>query len=168
MTDEDKNKIYLKISVHQGEANKYDEYLVVNDAWELLGQYEAAIDLTEYVGKKELSSEIAELPALEDISKLVCIDENGKVAGVMTKEQVASVLAGLMGVGFLEKDNYHDINEVGTYTTYSNTPQTGPVFSIQCGDSCIQESMSYGGYSLMVRSYNHVDGKWNEWKSIAI
>lgn len=168
MTDEDKNKIYLKISVKQGETNKYDEYLVVNDAWELLGQYEAAINLTEYVGKKELSSEIAELPALEDISKLVCIDENGKVAGVMTKEQVASVLAGLMGVGFLEKGNYHDINEVGTYTTYSNTPQTGPVFSIQCGDSCIQESMSYGGYSLMIRSYNHVDGKWNEWKSIAI
>lgn len=168
MTDEDKNKIYLKISVHQGEANKYDEYLVVNDAWELLGQYEAAIDLTEYVGKKELSSEIAELPALEDISKLVCIDENGKVAGVMTKERVASVLVGLMGVGFLKKGNYYDINEVGTYTTYSNTPQAGPFFSIQCGDSCIQESMAYGGYSLMVRNYNHVDGKWNEWKSITI
>ena len=50
-----------------------------------------------------------------------------------------------MGVGFLEKGNYHDINEVGTYTTYSNTPQAGPFFSIQCGDSCIQESMSYGG-----------------------
>lgn len=97
MTDEDKNKIYLKISVHQGEANKYDEYLVVNDAWELLGQYEAAIDLTEYVGKKELSSEIAELPALEDISKLVCIDKNGKVAGVMTKEQVASVMSSILG-----------------------------------------------------------------------
>lgn len=73
-----------------------------------------------------------------------------------------------MGVGFLEKGNYHDINEVGTYTTYSNTPQAGPFFSIQCGDSCIQESMSYGGYSLMVRSYNHVEKKWNEWKSIGI
>ena len=104
MTDEDKNKIYLKISVHQGEANKYDEYLVVNDAWELLGQYEAAIDLTEYVGKKELSSEIAELPTLEDISKFVCINENGKVAGVMTKEQVASVLAELIGTATLKND----------------------------------------------------------------
>lgn len=107
MTDEDKNKIYLKISVHQGEANKYDEYLVVNDAWELLGQYEAAIDLTEYVGKKELSSEIAELPALEDISKLVCIDKNGKVAGVMTKEQVASVLAELIGIATSKKSGLH-------------------------------------------------------------
>lgn len=108
------------------------------------------------------------LPKLEDISSFVAINAAGNAVGVMTKEQVASVLAELMGVGFLEKGNYHDINEVGTYTTYSNTPQAGPFFSIQCGDSCIQESMSYGGYSLMVRSYNHVEGKWNEWKSIAI
>lgn len=97
MSDEDKNKIYLKVSVHQGEANKYDEYLVVNDAWELLGQYEAAIDLTEYVGKKELSSEIAALPELDNISKFVCINENGEVAGIMTKEQVASVMSSILG-----------------------------------------------------------------------
>lgn len=97
MSDEDKNKIYLKVSVHQGEANKYDEYLVVNNAWELLGQYEAAIDLTEYVGKKELSSEIAALPELDNISKFVCINENGEVAGIMTKEQVASVMSSILG-----------------------------------------------------------------------
>ena len=121
------------------------------------------ISKTELLKKSTLA-----LPALEDISSFVAINAAGNAVGVMTKEQVASVLAGLMGVGFLEKGNYHDINEVGTYTTYSNTPQAGPFFSIQCGDSCIQESMSYGGYSLMVRSYNHVDGKWNEWKSIAI
>ena len=118
---------------------------------------------TELLKKSTLA-----LPKLDDISSFVAINEAGNAVGLMTKEQVASVLAGLMGVGFLEKGNYHDINEVGTYKTYSNTPQAGPFFSIQCGDSCIQESMSYGGYSLMVRSYNHVDGKWNEWKSIAI
>lgn len=168
MTEDDMNKIYLMVSAKQGETNKYDEYICVDGEWELLGQYEAAIDLTAYVGKDELKTEIATLDKLDEISKFVCIDKNGESAGVMTKEQVASVLAELMGVGFLEKGNYHDINEVGTYTTYSNTPQAGPFFSIQCGDSCIQESMSYGGYSLMVRSYNHVDGKWNEWKSIAI
>lgn len=121
------------------------------------------VSKTELLKKSTLA-----LPKLEDISAFVAINAAGNAVGVMTKEQVASVLAGLMGVGFLEKGNYHDINEVGTYTTYSNTPQAGPFFSIQCGDSCIQESMSYGGYSLMVRSYNHVDGKWNEWKSIAI
>lgn len=121
------------------------------------------VSKTELLKKSTLA-----LPKLEDISSFVAVNSAGNAVGVMTKEQVASVLAGLMGVGFLEKGNYHDINEVGTYTTYSNTPQAGPFFSIQCGDSCIQESMSYGGYSLMIRSYNHVDGKWNEWKSIAI
>lgn len=121
------------------------------------------ISKTELLKKSTLA-----LPALEDISSFVAINAAGNAVGLMTKEQVASVLAELMGVGFIEKGNYHDINEVGTYTTYSNTPQAGPFFSIQCGDSCIQESMSYGGYSLMVRSYNHVEGKWNEWKSIAI
>lgn len=121
------------------------------------------ISKTELLKKSTLA-----LPKLEDISSFVAVNAAGNAIGLMTKEQVASVLAELMGVGFLEKGNYHDINEVGTYTTYSNTPQAGPFFSIQCGDSCIQESMSYGGYSLMVRSYNHVEGKWNEWKSIAI
>ena len=100
------------------------------------------VSKTELLKKSTLA-----LPELEDISAFVAVNAAGNAIGLMTKEQVASVLAGLMGVGFLEKGNYHDINEVGT---------------------CIQESMSYGGYSLMVRSYNHVDGKWNEWKSIAI
>lgn len=67
----------------------------------------STLDLTEYVGKKELSSEIAELPTLEDISKFVCINENGKVAGVMTKEQVASVLAELIGIATSKKSGLH-------------------------------------------------------------
>ena len=96
MSDDDMNKIYLKVSAKQGENNKYDEFVVVDGIWELLGQYEAAIDLTDYVGKTELSSEIAALPTLENISKFVCIDENGEAAGVMTKEQVAQVVGGLL------------------------------------------------------------------------
>lgn len=97
MSDDDKNKIYLKVSAKQGESNKYDEFVIVNDAWELLGQYEAAIDLTDYVGKSELSSEIAALPKLDNISKFVCINENGETAGVMTKEQVVSVMSSILG-----------------------------------------------------------------------
>lgn len=98
MSDDDMNKIYLKVSAKQGENNKYDEFVVVDGIWELLGQYEAAIDLTDYVGKTELSSEIAALPTLENISKFVCIDENGEAAGVMTKEQVAQVVGGLLEI----------------------------------------------------------------------
>ena len=53
MSDDDMNKIYLKVSAKQGENNKYDEFVVVDGIWELLGQYEAAIDLTAYYKKNE-------------------------------------------------------------------------------------------------------------------
>ena len=94
--DIDEDKIYLKISTKTGENNKYDEYVYVDGAWELLGQYEAAIDLTQYVGKKELQSEIGKLPELANVSKFVCLDNEGKLAGVMSKEDVAKVLGELM------------------------------------------------------------------------
>lgn len=114
MTEDDMNKIYLMVSAKQGETNKYDEYICVDGEWELLGQYEAAIDLTAYVGKDELKTEIATLDKLDEISKFVCIDKNGESAGVMTKEQVASVLSGIIGVatekkdGLLSKDGFMD------------------------------------------------------------
>lgn len=38
------------------------------------------------------------LPALEDISSFVAINAAGNAVGLMTKEQVASVLAGLIGI----------------------------------------------------------------------
>lgn len=53
MSEDDQNKIYLKVSAKQGENNKYDEFVVVDGVWELLGQYEAAIDLTDYYKKNE-------------------------------------------------------------------------------------------------------------------
>lgn len=104
MSDDDKNKIYLKVSAKQGENNKYDEFVVVDNAWELLGQYEAAIDLTDYIGKDELSYEIATLPSLNNISKFICVDSNGEMAGTMTKEQVSSVIAEIIGTVTITKN----------------------------------------------------------------
>lgn len=125
MSDDDMNKIYLKVSAKQGENNKYDEFVVVDGIWELLGQYEAAIDLTDYVGKTELSSEIAALPTLENISKFVCIDENGEAAGVMTKEQVAEVVGGLIGEATQNKDGLMSKE----YTIYNEAEATGLNFN---------------------------------------
>lgn len=185
MTDEDKNKIYLKISVKQGETNKYDEYLVVNDAWELLGQYEAAIDLTEYVGKKELSSEIAELPALEDISKLVCIDKNGKVAGVMTKEQVASVLAELIGIATLEKSGLHpaakfsqgdnsgvsnidDIDILSTDIYNGNILENNATFIVKTypASPAYMYQEAFSMYPIRRYWRAKVDGTWRAWNEL--
>ena len=53
------------------------------------------ISKTELLKKSTLA-----LPALEDISSFVAINAAGNAVGLMTKEQVASVLAELMG-GFI-------------------------------------------------------------------
>lgn len=57
------------------------------------------VSKTELLKKSTLA-----LPKLEDISAFVAINAAGNAVGVMTKEQVASVLAGLIGVATEEKD----------------------------------------------------------------
>ena len=51
------------------------------------------VSKTELLKKSTLA-----LPKLEDISSFVAVNADGNAVGVMTKEQVASVLAGLVGV----------------------------------------------------------------------
>ena len=57
------------------------------------------ISKTELLKKSTLA-----LPALEDISSFVAINAAGNAVGVMTKEQVASVLAELIGTATLKND----------------------------------------------------------------
>ena len=57
------------------------------------------VSKTELLKKSTLA-----LPKLEDISSFVAVNAKGNAVGVMTKEQVASVLAGLIGVATEEKD----------------------------------------------------------------
>lgn len=51
------------------------------------------VSKTELLKKSTLA-----LPKLEDISSFVAVNSAGNAVGVMTKEQVASVLAGLIGI----------------------------------------------------------------------
>ena len=60
------------------------------------------ISKTELLKKSTLA-----LPALEDISSFVAINAAGNAVGLMTKEQVASVLAELIGIATLEKSGLH-------------------------------------------------------------
>ena len=181
MSDDDMNKIYLKVSAKQGENNKYDEFVVVDGIWELLGQYEAAIDLTDYVGKTELSSEIAALPTLENISKFVCIDENGEAAGVMTKEQVAQVVGGLIGVvspskdglmsrdGFIKHESSSVSKDANTWFTgyvradgFQNIPESyGALLSFNTGGTVLQ----FFWTSEKIYWRNNWDG-WHAWKML--
>lgn len=46
-------KIYIVPATSPGAQNLYDEYVWVNSAWELLGQFQPVIDLTPYLTKTE-------------------------------------------------------------------------------------------------------------------
>lgn len=50
------NKIYLVSSGTTGSQNIYTEYLWVNNKWEVLGQYKADVDLSNYATKAALTT----------------------------------------------------------------------------------------------------------------
>ena len=47
--DIDESAMYLKKLVDEEEQNTYEEYIYVNDAWELVGTAKVEVDLTDYV-----------------------------------------------------------------------------------------------------------------------
>lgn len=48
-TEGDSNKIYLILDSEGQGQNVYKEYLYVNNNWEIVGEYKANIDLTNYI-----------------------------------------------------------------------------------------------------------------------
>lgn len=76
------------------------------------------VSKTELLKKSTLA-----LPALEDISSFVAINAAGNAVGLMTKEQVASVLAELIGINStvtttLQVGDYVEIRETNTASIY--------------------------------------------------
>lgn len=76
------------------------------------------VSKTELLKKSTLA-----LPALEDISSFVAVNAAGNAIGLMTKEQVASVLAGLMGINstvttILQVGESVEIRETNTASIY--------------------------------------------------
>lgn len=54
------NKIYLVVNAETGTNNTYKEYIYVDNNWELLGEYKAEVDLSNYVEFDDLENELAE------------------------------------------------------------------------------------------------------------
>ena len=73
------------------------------------------VSKTELLKKSTLA-----LPALEDISSFVAINAAGNAVGVMTKEQVASVLAEL----------FHFYSEVNTLLGSCSITTPGPEYAV--------------------------------------
>ena len=135
------------------------------------------VSKTELLKKSTLA-----LPALEDISSFVAVNAAGNAVGVMTKEQVASVLAGLVGTvtgakdglmsksGFIERGDISDANtRFSGFLRTSGMPNTpypsehGILVSISTSAVCLQFFLRGWPVELYWRS---LWDYWNSWTRI--
>jgi hypothetical protein len=132
------------------------------------------VSKTELLKKSTLA-----LPKLEDISSFVAVNSAGNAVGVMTKEQVASVLAELNG-GFIRRspvsESFDSCINQGVYninkTTYPSAVNYPPsiiygllfVFSSSNGwVSQLSHNLENNTIHTRIRNEN---GIWNEWKQL--
>ena len=122
------------------------------------------ISKTELLKKSTLA-----LPALEDISSFVAINAAGNAVGVMTKEQVASVLAELIPYPFMSRGRkVIDANDVedGYYYAENGSVNTGGYIGVLMSIKADQ-----GAYQMIVDIFSGVEhyrskisnGAWTEW-----
>ena len=132
------------------------------------------ISKTELLKKSTLA-----LPALEDISSFVAVNAAGNAVGVMTKEDIASVLAELVG-GFIRQrpvsESFDSCINQGVYTiNKSNFPSAtnyppGIIYGLLLVFSASNGWISQFAHDLEnniihTRIRNEY-GTWREWKQI--
>lgn len=96
------------------------------------------------ISKKELISKAGiQLPSLEEIGGFVAYDTNGQVLGLMSKEQVAEVVGGLIGTFKYE-------GEVGTYgiKDFNECVKTG-FYKVAISGGTISHRPDGIGYGVM-------------------
>ena len=138
------------------------------------------VSKTELLKKSTLA-----LPALEDISSFVAVNAAGNAVGVMTKEQVASVLAELIGTATLKNDGLMsksgflsaiglnlkgDANNVknGVYKFDSQQDNMPVNYGILVAFSCdgwIRMQLCAGGDNGLAYIRMHYNS-WTSWKQI--
>ena len=127
------------------------------------------ISKTELVKKSTLA-----LPALEDISAFVAVNAAGNAVGVMTKEQVASVLAGLIPFPFTRRMYINDANkdvESGYYRGNSSNLNTPVKYGILIVFSTIESyivQLLIDVTSIRLWGRGSIDNgnSWTEWTQI--
>lgn len=132
------------------------------------------VSKTELLKKSTLA-----LPKLEDISAFVAINAAGNAVGVMTKEQVASVLAELLG-GFIRRSQVSEsfdscINQ-GVYTINKSTfPSAinyppGMVYGLLIVFSSANGWIPQFAHNLENNTIHtrirNEGGSWTEWKQL--
>ena len=132
------------------------------------------ISKTELLKKSTLA-----LPALEDISAFVAVNAAGNAVGVMTKEQVASVLAELVG-GFIRRSpvsesfdssinqGVYNINKT-TYPSAVNYPPSivyGLLFVFSSSNGWVSQFAHNLENNTIHTRIRNEGGSWTEWKQL--
>lgn len=132
------------------------------------------ISKTELLKKSTLA-----LPALEDISSFVAVNAAGNAVGVMTKEDIASVLAGLVS-GFIRQSPVSEsfdscINQgvyvinKSTYPSAVNYPP-GMIYGLLSVFSPSNGWVSQFAHNLennvIHTRIRNESGSWTEWKEL--
>ena len=127
------------------------------------------ISKTELLKKSTLA-----LPALEDISSFVAVNAAGNAVGVMTKEDIASVLAGLIPFPFTRRMYINDANkdvESGYYRGNSSNLNTPVKYGILIVFSTIESyivQLLIDVTSIRLWGRGSIDNgnSWTEWTQI--
>ena len=132
------------------------------------------VSKTELLKKSTLA-----LPKLEDISAFVAVNSAGNAVGLMTKEQVASVLAELMG-GFIRRSpvsesfdssinqGVYNINKT-TYPSAVNYPPSivyGLLFVFSSSNGWVSQFAHNLENNAIHTRIRNEGGSWTEWKQL--
>lgn len=77
--DIDPTKIYLVLDEDGEEGNIWKEYIYVNNYWELMGEYQAPIDLSPYLTKEEAQNTYATRAQLSNTNRIIGITGDGNL-----------------------------------------------------------------------------------------
>ena len=125
------------------------------------------VSKTELLKKSTLA-----LPALEDISSFVAVNAAGNAIGLMTKEQVASVLAGLIQFPFAYRGRkVVDANNIedGYYYAENGSTNTNGYFGFLLSAKSDQSAFQILVEIFTGTTYQRVkisNGEWAEWKEL--
>lgn len=132
------------------------------------------VSKTELLKKSTLA-----LPKLEDISAFVAVNSAGNAVGLMTKEQVASVLAELVG-GFIMRSpvsesfdscinqGVYNINKT-TYPSAVNYPPSivyGLLFVFSSSNGWVSQFAHNLENNAIHTRIRNEGGSWTEWKQL--
>ena len=173
---------------NEGKTEKVNEYVKSMNVQDSKGEPDTVqvydtdgvphkVSKTELLKKSTLA-----LPKLEDISSFVAINAAGNAVGVMTKEDIASVLAGLIDFPFKYRDRVdfntdaNSLTESGFYAVYcwgediasKHYPiELGHIIVFQdgAGGSVSQLAISDNGTSYTRMSWG-IDN-WSAWRQLS-